>query len=153
MQKRKGGQPKNRNAARGQYPRRVVSLSGPEFDEAMKSLEKRGVSDPTDKEIIKEMTKLDWSQFGIKQETSEEAAQYDREQAERSALAETRADYQWTEECKAMSIETLRKIIAEGPYVPNEDGSQPEPEEVDEPFRSLHPRRHRQAQIVLETRN
>jgi len=152
MQKRKGGQPQNRNAAKGQYSRRVVSLSGAEFDAAMRRLEEQGKSNPSDKEIIKEMSALDWSQFGIREETTEEAAQYGRVQAEKSALAEVRADYQWTEECKSMSIETLRKIIADGPYVPNEDGTQPRPEEVNEPFKSLHLKRHMQAQVVLESK-
>lgn len=98
------------------------------------------------------MSALDWSQFGIVQETPEEAAQYEHEKAEKSAFAEYRADYQWIKECEILPIETLSKIIADGPYVPNEDGTQPKPEEVNEPFKSLHLKRHRQAMIVLESR-
>lgn len=54
------GAPKgNRNRAPNNiYPRRVVSLSGLEYDAAMGLLEKQGISDPSDKEILDAMRGL-----------------------------------------------------------------------------------------------
>src|SRR2546430_465425 len=111
------GAPKgNRNRAKDKvYKRRVISLSGPEYDAAMKCLEDQGIDSPTDKEIFKAMSELDWSRFGFHLPSSEEEDEAKRREAEESELATARADYQWIRECEVLSIEKLKEIIAAGP--------------------------------------
>lgn len=85
------------------------------------------------------MSNLDWGQFGFeyKDPTPEEEAERKQQEAERSALATVRADYQWIKECEVLSIEKLREIVADKPS-----------EDADEHYW----KRLRQAQIVLEAR-
>lgn len=127
------GAPKgNRNSAKGKYPRRVISLSGPEYDAAMDRLVRRGNTNPTDKEIVKEMSDLYWSQFGITYDISSEE---DAAIMEKSALAAIRKDYLWIKECEDMSLDDLRKMAC---FLPSSS--------------QYEMKRSRQAQIVLETR-
>lgn len=45
-QKKRGGQPGNRNAPRAKHQRRAVSLSGKRLDRLYAELERRGIADP-----------------------------------------------------------------------------------------------------------
>ena len=141
-ERRGRGAPKgNDNAMNGEYRRMMVSLSGPNYDKIRRRLDLQGKSNPSGKEVVQAMneSKMDWSQFGFeyRDPTPEEEAESKQQEAERSELATIRADYQWIKECEVLPIEKLREIIADSPSA-----------EADEHYW----KRHRQAMIVLESR-
>ena len=134
-ERKKGGQPGNRNRAKNnQYPRRIVSLSGSEYDAAMTRLARQGKNNPTDKEVVREMSELDWAQFGFTLDMSPEEG---AEIIEKSALAAIRKEYQWIKECEDMPLERLREEVAHKPSASTGKSDL---------------KRHRQAVIVLESR-
>lgn len=128
------GAPKgNKNRAKdNKFPRRMVSLSGPEYDAAMERLARRGKSTPTNKEILREMSDLDWSQFEFNL-SDEEAAEIERE----AEMRKLRADCRWIKDCERLSIEALKEVVERS----EKDYHNP-----------VNLRRHRQAQIILEGR-